>query len=200
MEIPAVWENDITFWPIRVEDSCYGITYKGTPLQTLGKTECVCACYHLTDIFDELQRGVVEGQMWPREHGEHFRGLGHAACAAHLFLDLLRDGEDVLRELARHVLLREGDHPCTDMGASLTTYTNTHARDNYEQLFFLVDLKNSVLTRKRADVTSGLLGRLASAPPLYGRGSGSVSPELLPHAVIHCGDVRCQDETCKSFK
>lgn len=78
--------------------------------------ECVCeresVLPHLTDVFDELQSGVVEGQMGSWQHGEHFRRLSHAAGPAHLFLDLLCDGEDVLRELARHVLLRERDHAC----------------------------------------------------------------------------------------
>lgn len=69
-------------------------------------------CPDLTDVFDELQSGVVEGQMRSWQHGEHFRGLGHTACPTHLFLDLLRDGEDVLRELARDVLLRERDQAC----------------------------------------------------------------------------------------
>lgn len=70
------------------------------------------ACPDLTDVFDELQRGVVEGQMRSWQHGEHFRRLSHAACPTHLFLDLLCDSEDVLCELARHVLLRERDHAC----------------------------------------------------------------------------------------
>ena len=65
---------------------------------------------HLTDVFDELQGGVVEGQVGAGQHREHLRGQGHVPCAHHLLLDLLCDGEEVLGQLARDVLLREADH------------------------------------------------------------------------------------------
>lgn len=67
---------------------------------------------YLADIFDKLQGWVVEWQVGTRQDGEHLRGLGHAPGARHLLLDLLSDGEEVLRQLGGHVLLGEGDHTC----------------------------------------------------------------------------------------
>lgn len=48
------------------------------------------------------------------------------------------------------------------------------------------------LTRKCADIPSGLLGYLGPSPSLYGRGTGGVPPKLLPHAVIDSGDIGCK--------
>lgn len=66
----------------------------------------------LADVFDEFQSWVAERQVGARQDREHFRGLGHAPGARHLLLDLLGDGEEVLGQLAGHILLREGDHTC----------------------------------------------------------------------------------------
>lgn len=67
---------------------------------------------YLANVFDKLQRWVVERQVGTGQDGEQLRGLVDVPGARHLFLDLLSDGEDVLSELRGHIFLREGDHSC----------------------------------------------------------------------------------------
>lgn len=51
-------------------------------------------------------------------------------------------------------------------------------------------MTSSPRTRKCPQVLRSLLGSLAgAAPPLYGRGSGRVAPQLLLHAVVDRCDV-----------